>query len=167
MVLIYFICSIIQQDTTALSRVGAHPLRAEKGMEVGNVHFGYPGRGGQGQRSGRILFSESDLSFCLRSLFWTRSVFLSHLVWGPRIQAVLDKAIREPVERKTLRRAGHVGNHPVSSLGKHLLQKNIEVQTAAVTAPGFLLPPLMSLFGVWPYFLCSPLSSPHPNPHSV
>lgn len=103
MVLIYFICSVIQQDTTALSRVGAHPLRTEKGMEVGNVHFGYLEKGGQGQWSGRTLFSESDLSFCLRPLFWTRSVFLSHLAWGPRIQAVLAKAIREPVERKTLK----------------------------------------------------------------
>lgn len=131
------------------------------------MHFGYPGRGGQEQLSGRILFSESDLLFYLRPLFWTRSVFLSHLAWGPRIQAVLDKAIREPVERKTLRRAGHLGNHPVSSLGERLLQKDIEVQTAAVTAPGFLLPPLMFPFGVWPYFPCSPLSSPHPNPHSV
>lgn len=166
-VIIYFICSIIQQDTTALSRVGARPPRGQRrGWRWGVCPLAIQGEEDKGSGVGGLC-SPSQISHSASGPF-SRPVCVSEPPGlGTPDSDSSGQSYQRVSGKETLRGAGHVGNHPLSSLGERLLRKDTQVQTAAVTAPGFLLPPLLSLFGGWPYFLCSPRSSPHPNPHSV
>lgn len=162
-----FICSIIQQDTTALSRVGARPPPGQRrGWRWGMCTLAIQGEEDKGSGVGGLC-SLSQISHSASGPF-SRPICVSEPPGlGTPDSDSSGQSYQRVSGKETLRGVGHVGNHPVSSLGEHLLQKDTKVQPAAVTAPGFLLPPLMSLFGGWPYFPCSPCSSRHPNPHSV